>query len=128
VFSDLVVRHHPDRIIIELGTNLIWHDLTQEDSLYIDNLLETSKLSGAQCFWVGPPDLRPSTDYYERREKEIHALLQEKLSGSSCKFIPSWTFTFYPAKGGDGIHYDLVPVFGKTLAEAWAREVFVRLD
>jgi len=128
LFTELIALHHPDTIIIELGTNLIWHDLTTEDSTYIDNLLEASKASGAKCFWVGPPDLRPSTDYYERREKDIHNLLLDKIPGSACDFIPSWTFTFYPAKGGDGIHYDLVPVFGKTLAEKWARDVFKNLN
>jgi hypothetical protein len=127
-FTDLITLHHPDVIIIELGTNLIWHDLTEEDSFYIDNLLESSRVSGAKCFWVGPPDLRPSTDYYERREKDIHNLLLKKIPGSPCKLIPSWNFTFYPAKGGDGIHYDLVPIFGKTLAESWAKEVFTRLN
>lgn len=118
--EELLLKIEPDTVLIELGTNLIWKDLTLEDSLHVENLIWLVQKSGARCFWIGQPDLRLEQPARVRRHEEIKQLLKLKTDSSMCQLIPSWEFTHYPDRGGDGIHYDRVPGIGAGLAKKWA--------
>ncbi len=124
----LLETEKPDAIIIELGTNLIWKPIEAQAREEIKILLDTVKNSGVKCYWVGPPDLRPKPLDRAQRELEIRELLFSMVPSQGCELIMSWTFTQYPALGGDGIHYDVVPKIGPELARQWARNVIDRLS
>ena len=126
-FSDLVNKIAPDVVIIELGTNLIWRDLTSQDTVDIQNLLTAVKNSGAKCVWVGPPHLRLKDENQINRVFEIQHLLESIIPLGDCELIASWNFTKYPMTGGDGIHYDQIPTIGKQLAKDWAMNVFKKI-
>ncbi len=123
----LLAKHSPSRVIIELGTNLIWRDLSALDTDKIEELLSLVNNTGAECIWVGPPDLRPKSEAQKRREIEIQHLLETLVTAEKCELIKSWEVILYPEVGGDGIHYDQIPSIGTTLAKSWARAVFERL-
>ena len=125
--STLLAKHSPNRVIIELGTNLIWRDLSALDSEKVESLMSLIHDSGAECIWVGPPDLRPKSEAQKRREIEIQHLLETLVTAEKCELIKSWEVILYPEVGGDGIHYDQIPSIGTTLAKSWARAVFERL-
>ena len=127
--EELLVKFNPERVLIELGTNLIWRDLMAQDAAHIQSLIALTINSGAKCFWIGPPALRRADLDQLKRVEEIHQMLQKEILGGQCQLIPSWEFTKYPDQGGDGIHYDSIPVTGSILARKWARDVarFIRL-
>ena len=121
--EELLVKFKPDRVFIELGTNLIWRDHVVQDADHIHALISLTLNSGAKCFWIGPPDLRRDDLDQLKRVEEIHQLLEKEILAGPCQLISSWKFTQYPALGGDGIHYDSIPVAGSALARKWARDV-----
>jgi len=125
--ENLLQVEKPDAIIIELGTNLIWKPIEEEAKEEIRVLLDTVKKSGAKCYWVGPPDLRPKPEDRVQRELEIRELLDRMVSAQDCELIQSWSFTRYPSAGGDGIHYDIIPQIGPELARQWARGAMSRI-
>ncbi len=127
VFQNLLEKLSPDMVLIELGTNLIWKDLTLEDTSYIQQMIRQTLDSGAKCFWVGPPHLRPKNNDQKRRVLEIHSILEKEVEASGCRLIKSWELTQYPETGGDGIHYDSIPNLGETLARGWAQSIFDEL-
>lgn len=123
----LLEKFKPDVLIIELGTNLIWRDISPESKTEIDRMMTTVRDSGVRCFWVGPPDLRLDKEDRIPREREIHVLLEERVSGNGCVLVKSWTFTRFPETGGDGIHYDTIPLIGKGLSRQWALDAYLRI-
>lgn len=124
---DLLKQQRPHRVIIELGTNLIWNSLSESDQKEIEVLTQWIRESGALCIWVGPPDLRPNNHIYESRELEIHQLLTSAVP-QHCQLIKSWEFTHYPETGGDGIHYDQIPQIGASLAWDWAQKAVAEMS
>jgi hypothetical protein len=125
LLQQLVSDLRPERVIISLGTNLIWREHLPKDIEYIRSLIEIVRASGAECIWVGSPDLNPTKPSQIRRELEVRGLL--KLEVKNCQLIESWSFTHYPDRSGDGIHYDAIALRGKDLARNWARDVFHQL-
>lgn len=125
--ANLLSKHSPNKVIIELGTNLIWRDLSALDTEKIESLLAQVSNAGAECIWVGPPDLRPKSEAQKRREIEIQHLLETIVTSEKCELIKSWEVILYPEVGGDGIHYDQIPSIGTSLAKSWAKAVFERL-
>jgi hypothetical protein len=127
VVSRLLETETPDSIIIELGTNLIWKPISEQDREEIRLLLSTIKKTQINCIWVGPPALRPKPMDRVQRELEIRELLYSIVPSFNCELVLSWAFTQYPALGGDGIHYDGIPGIGPDLARQWARGVIDHL-
>ena len=125
--QNLLEQLKPDVLVIELGTNLIWRDISPESKNEIDRMLETVRTSGVRCFWVGPPDLRPNQEDRVSRELEIHSVLEDRVIGNGCVLVKSWTFTRFPETGGDGIHYDTIPLIGKGLSRQWALDAYLRI-
>jgi len=126
--SVLLETLKPDTLLIELGTNLIWTEISVQSKQEIDQMLATVRASGIRCYWIGPPDLRFNQKDRVVREREIQNLLTVKVPGQGCELIPSWTFTRFPKRGGDGVHYDTIPITGKTLARQWAVDAVGRIN
>jgi hypothetical protein len=127
LFKSLLEKHQPDQVIIELGTNLIWRELTAERTADVITLVQSIDKTKTQCFWIGPPDLRPNSAERESREAEIHQLLEKEIPRYGCELLRSWELTEYPSEGGDGIHYDQIPDVGTTLAKSWAQKVMLQI-
>jgi hypothetical protein len=119
---DLLIKHHPDYLIIELGTNFIWRDFTDQEKKAALDLVKKIKARNGDCFWIGPPDLRLDSPLQIERIAGAHHLLQNEVQNEGCTLFESWNFTKYPATGGDGIHYDNEP------STKWADEAFKFLD
>lgn len=121
--KNLLAQIRPHRIIIELGTNLIWQPVTNLEIKEIKDLIKLTHEFGAECIWVGPPDLNPGKDIYENRLLQIHQILKDVTKKENCQLVPSWELTHYPENHGDGIHYDSIPLNGQQLAKQWAMDV-----
>ena len=125
---DLLALHHPDTVIIEQGTNMVWHEQNDADRENIQFLITAVKGSGAKCIWIGPPDLNiVNNPQANINVEQNHLLLQQQTKALGCQLIESWTFTHYPEGKGDGIHYDLIPRKGAKLGKKWAIDVFSRI-
>jgi hypothetical protein len=128
LFKELLDAHQPDRVIIELGTNLIWKEITPEDKQLIADMMNLTFKAHAKCIWIGPPDLNPKNSINRNRVLEVQQILTDLSLKNNCKLIPSWKFTHYPVGQGDGIHYDAIPFIGGKLARLWARSAFKYID
>lgn len=126
--DELIRIHHPTRVIINLGTNMVWKQPTVEQELQINTLIETAKSRGAACIWSGPPDLNASEMNPNNWVEQIHQILINQTGISECKLLKAWELTQFPDGQGDGIHYDSIPEIGKDLARDWARKIFKLLE
>jgi hypothetical protein len=117
----------PNRVIIVQGTNMVWRKLTSSDQSDVQFLIGQVQKAGAECVWVGPPDLNVPTLENEEGVRSVQNMLAQESQNLGCHFIKSWTFTDYPQNKGDGVHYDAIPRIGKKLAKKWARGVHARL-
>lgn len=125
--ENLLSPPHFDRVIVVLGTNLLWREHRAEDIYNIEKITSLINATGAKCIWVGPPDLKPKFLNQKSRVLEIQDMLKELLPKINCELIRSWEFTHYPQNKGDGIHYDQIPRTGTQLAQKWALDVFKQL-
>ncbi len=123
----LIQEHNPQRVLIVQGTNMVWRKLTPSDLSDIQFLILSVQKAGAECIWVGPPDLNVPTQENEEGVKAVHNMIGEETQRLGCSYIKSWTFTDYPQNQGDGVHYDAIPRVGKKLAQDWASGVYSRL-
>jgi hypothetical protein len=125
---ELISEHRPEKVIINLGTNIVWHEQTEKDRHSIQLLMKTAKDVNADCVWIGPPDLNVPEEQQKRWVRDVHQELQELSVTEECQLIESWKFTHYPKNSGDGVHYDKIPIKGPRLAKNWARKVYSRLS
>lgn len=115
LFPELLQKINPDHIIIALGTNYVRN--LNDDSVIADLSLMMNDIrsSGADCFWILPPDMRQFRGELPRLNRLVKA-----VSGDECRYLESASITRYPESGGDGIHYWSPE--GTPLARAWAIE------
>lgn len=105
-----------DAVVLVLGTNLINDSRGPSYArMAIQRLAEIVHVSGARCFWVGPPGMRR---FSSQRIDSIYASLKEVLHPADspaplCELIDSRPFAQYPASGGDGVHYWRLPELGR---------------
>jgi acyl-CoA thioesterase-1 len=86
----LVDRHHPDIVIITLGTNDVF---VPYPAAMVGNIQSIVKrVAGRECYWMGPPTWKPDTG--------IVSVLKENVA--PCKFFDGSSLKL--ARGGDGIH------------------------
>ncbi len=114
-FLDLLQKHKPDTVIVELATNYVRYD----ENVAIRDMKKITKAikdNGSECLWVSAPHMR-------KFEKDLDRLfnLVQKAIGSECKILRSDLFTKYPEVGSDGIHYS--DKVGKDQAILWAQEI-----
>jgi hypothetical protein len=126
--QDLLILHKPSKVVIVLGTNMIWREPKDIDKKYIATLLEQVVQTGAECFWIGQPDLNPNSQAGVRYNLAVQTQLQEVVPSFGCQLIESWSFTNYPDGAGDGIHYDQIERIGASLAREWALKAFLQMD
>ncbi len=118
IFTEKLRALRPRGVVIALGANLMGVSL-EASARSISLMLAPLREASLPCVWVGPPDGRNKTEpkfsqLYEVIERETHGV---------CRLIDSRKLTDYPARGGDGAHYDSLGESGRIVARAWAREV-----
>jgi len=133
LLRDLIRQNNPQRVVISLGTNFLWTPAHSEENWKssIRKMILTIKSSGCECTWVGPPLLqRPLPDQpatvNERAQKliRIRDILKQTVSQEGCTFIDGFSIAKYPDEsGGDGIHFDLAGMEGKSRSMKWAKAV-----
>ncbi|MFL5785474.1 MAG: hypothetical protein ACJ76H_12725 [Bacteriovoracaceae bacterium] len=117
IFTQLLNDVHPDHVIIEFGTNYVKEESDEVAIKDMTKLKEEIIRSGADCFWVLPPDMRKFRDDIPRLDRLVKTAI-----GETCRYFESASVTHYPATGGDGIHYWSPE--GTPLARQWAKDAF----
>ena len=88
--KDLIAKHHPDIVIITLGTNDVF---VPYPAAMIPNVKSiVSRVGARECYWLGPPTWKPDTG--------IVQVLRENVA--PCKFYDASALKLQRA--GDGIH------------------------
>ena len=115
----LFSEYSPDRVIIQLGTNMIdlSNDEVYEQTLRLGKFVTSSM---KKCIWLGPPDSRR----YSARLAELVLNIEKGARAAGCTFIDSRKFTKYPENGGDGIHFDSLGDEGVQAGKNWAAAIF----
>lgn len=115
--KSLMDKHKPAMTVIALGSNL-YKASAQWIRQTVEQMEAQATASGGPCIWVGPPDMR------ERGGEDAKELVKTiRATLKKCTFIDSLPLTSYPAKGGDGIHYDYLGGEGIKKTASWAYEV-----
>ncbi len=126
--EDLIARHHPSTVIVQLGTN--WMDRiaagdTPQKEAEMSSILDrfTAALrsqSRVKIIWITPPD---SSHFNQRVQRVVASLLKNAGSRNRFDLVDSRDITHYiPGKtGGDGVHYN------SEASTEWANRVIRRL-
>lgn len=112
---DLLAKHKPDTVVVELATNYVKYD----ESVAIRDMkkmVKAIKDNQSECLWISAPHMRKFASDLNR----LYALV-EKSVGIDCKILRSDDFTKYPNTGSDGIHYS--EKVGKDQALIWAQKI-----
>jgi acyl-CoA thioesterase-1 len=88
--KELVARHHPDIVIITLGTNDVFVPYPASMAGNVQNIVK--RVGARECYWLGPPTWKPDTG--------IVQVLRENVA--PCKFYDASSLKLQRA--GDGIH------------------------
>jgi hypothetical protein len=113
--DELIRENRPGLIVIALGANLMGAGL-ETIRATTARMVNSVQASGAKCLWVGPPNGRNKT---EPKFSQLYEAIQEKVRGV-CEFVDSRPVTYYPATGGDGVHFDgLPPAIRDEILSKW---------
>jgi hypothetical protein len=120
--ESLVRRYQPTVAVIQLGTNWMDRNLSDEKISTITNRF-IEALHGStvrQIIWIAPPD----SSAFRKTQGRIHRLIQAAAARHHFDVIDSRELTHYvPGQtGGDGIHYNT------DSSRAWATKVNSALD
>jgi acyl-CoA thioesterase-1 len=88
--KDLVAKHHPDIVLITLGTNDVFVPYPASMAGNVQNIVK--RVGARECYWLGPPTWKPDTG--------IVQVLRENVA--PCKFYDASSLKLQRA--GDGIH------------------------
>ncbi|HSO32636.1 MAG TPA: SGNH/GDSL hydrolase family protein [Labilithrix sp.] len=88
--KDLLAKHHPDIVIITLGTNDVFVPYPAAMVQNVKNI--AARVGARECYWIGPPTWKPDTG--------IVQVLRDNVA--PCKFYDSSNLKLQRA--GDGIH------------------------
>ncbi len=124
--EDLIARHQPEVVIVQTGTNLYAtlrskrrskQENIRELTNLIENMCKTVVNSGAELYWISPPDAH--TGRYPRELQEEMLAVTHSVVDRYGVLFESGTVTRYtdPYPKTDGIHY------GPTQAKAWGEKV-----
>jgi hypothetical protein len=118
----LVSRYRPTVVIVQLGTNWMDRDLSEETigSITERFIREARGPSVRQIIWVAPPD----SSAFRKTQGRVHRLIDQAAARDHFDVIDSRDLTHYiPGKtGGDGIHYNT------EASRVWAAKLSVSLD
>ncbi len=126
--EDLIARHHPSTVIVQLGTN--WMDRiasgdTPQKEAELSSILDRFAAalrspSRVKIIWITPPD---SSHFNQRVQRAVASLLRNAANRNHFESIDSRDLTHYtPGKTGhDGVHYN------SEASTEWANRVVRRL-
>ena len=120
--ADLVRRHKPTILVVQLGTNWMDRDLTEQQmSEYLSRFIDEARRGTVQkIVWIAPPD----SSSLRKVQGKVHQLIRRVASRKGVEVIDSRKVTHYVVgkTGGDGVHYN------KEASRAWAARVNDSLD
>src|SRR3954465_7210568 len=120
--ADLIRKHKPAILIVQLGTNWMDRNLSDEQmNDYLSRLVDEARRGTVEkIVWIAPPD----SSRLRRTQGRIHQILRRASTRKNFDIIDSRNVTHYVMgkTGGDGIHYNTEP------PEAWARAIQRDLD
>jgi hypothetical protein len=121
--ADLVRKHKPTILVVQLGTNWMDRSLTDEQmNDYLGRFVDEARRGGTveKIVWIAPPD----SARLRKTQGRVHQLIRRAASRKGFDVIDSRNVTHYVMgkTGGDGIHYN------SESSEAWARGIQRDLD
>lgn len=120
--ADLVRKHKPTILVVQLGTNWMDRNLSDEQmNDYLGRLVDEARRGPVEkIVWIAPPD----SSRLRRTQGKIHQLIRRAATRKKFDVIDSRNVTHYVMgkTGGDGIHYN------SESSEAWARAIQRDLD
>ena len=119
---DLVRKHKPTILVVQLGTNWMDRNLTDDQmNDYLGRLVDEARNGTVEkIVWIAPPD----SARLRKVQGRVHQLLRRAAARKGFDIIDSRNVTHYVMgkTGGDGIHYN------SESSEAWARGIQRELD
>jgi hypothetical protein len=120
---DLVRKHKPTILVVQLGTNWMDRNLSDEQmSDYLGRFMDEARRSGTveKIVWIAPPD----SARLRKTQGRVHQIIRRVALRKRFEVIDSRNVTHYVMgkTGGDGIHYN------SESSEAWARAIQRDLD
>src|SRR3954465_10548454 len=120
--ADLVRKHKPTILVIQLGTNWMDRNLSDEQmSEYLNRMVDEARRGTVEkIVWIAPPD----SSRLRKTQGRVHQLIRRAATRKGFEVIDSRNVTHYVMgkTGGDGIHYN------SESSEAWARAIQRDLD
>lgn len=120
--ADLVRKHRPTMLVVQLGTNWMDRSLSDEQmSDYLSRFVDEARAGTVEkIVWIAPPD----SARLRKVQGKVHLLLRRAAARKGFDIIDSRNVTHYVTgkTGGDGIHYN------SESSEAWARGIQRELD
>lgn len=120
--ADLVRKHRPTILVVQLGTNWMDRNLSEEQmSDYLNRFVDEARRGPVEkIVWIAPPD----SSSLRRVQGKVHQLIRRAASRKGFEVIDSRRVTHYVVgkTGGDGVHYN------NESSEAWARAIQRELD
>jgi hypothetical protein len=128
VLSDLIEKHHPNMIVVELGDVMEGYGSGPPDRSWIQGQVGslTGKIAASHipCVWVGPTwgENKPS---YNKTESGVRAIAQLlSTSVSPCHYVDSTTFARpgeWPTKDGSHLLPDGYRKWGRDIVDSILR-------
>lgn len=120
--ADLVRKHKPTILVVQLGTNWMDRNLSDEQmNDYLSRLVDEARRGTVEkIVWIAPPD----SARLRKVQGRVHQILRRAATRKNFEIIDSRNVTHYVMgkTGGDGIHYN------SESSEAWARAIQRDLD
>jgi hypothetical protein len=120
--ADLVRKHKPTILVVQLGTNWMDRNLSDEQmNDYLNRFVDEARRGPVEkIVWIAPPD----SARLRRVQGKVHLLLRRAAIRKGFDIIDSRNVTHYVMgkTGGDGIHYN------SESSESWARSIQRELD
>ena len=120
--ADLVRKHKPTILVVQLGTNWMDRNLSDEQmSEYLSRFVEEARRGTVEkIVWIAPPD----SSRLRKVQGRVHQILRRAATRKNFEIIDSRNVTHYVMgkTGGDGIHYN------SESSEAWAHAIQRDLD
>src|SRR3954453_21128009 len=120
--ADLVRKHKPTVLVVQLGTNWMDRNLSDEQmNEYLSRLVDEARRGTVEkIVWIAPPD----SSRLRKTQGRVHQIILRASARKKFDVIDSRNVTHYVMSktGGDGIHYN------SESSEAWARAIQRDLD
>src|SRR3989440_10824555 len=115
--AGLVRKHKPTILVVQLGTNWMDRNLSDEQMTdYLNRFVEEARRGTVEkVVWIAPPD----SSRLRKVQGRVHQLLRRVAGRKNFDIIDSRNVTHYVMgkTGGDGIHYN------SESSEAWAHAI-----